>query len=108
MYLRKLKKKDTREIVNHTYHGTKSLEFENVIIIMEKGFGRTRREFFQFFFENYDCNEVLSETDAVQFEYAKNLIYVATTRAIKNLRVFYVDDVSPIRSNVEKIFDEVK
>ena len=103
-----LKKKDTRAVVNHTYHGTKGLEFENVIIIMEKDFGRNRKEFFQFFFENYGCKEELSEKDALKFEYAKNLIYVATTRAIKNLKVYYVDDVSSIKSNVEGIFGEMK
>lgn len=100
-----LKKKDTREVVNHTYHGTKGLEFENVIIIMEKDFGRNRKDFFKSFFDNYDCMQALSEKDALQFKYAKNLIYVATTRAIKNLKVYYVDDVSSITNNVEKIFN---
>lgn len=100
-----LKKKDTREVVNHTYHGTKGLEFENVIIIMEKDFGSNRKDFFKRFFDNYDCMEALSEKDALQFKYAKNLIYVATTRAIKNLKVYYVDDVSSIANNVEKIFN---
>lgn len=101
-----LKKKDTREVVNHTYHGTKGLEFENVIIVMEKDFGRGQKEFFQFFFENYDRE--ISEKDALKFGYAKNLIYVATTRAIKNLKVYYVDDVSSITNNVEKIFGGIK
>lgn len=100
-----LKKKDTREIVYHTYHGTKGLEFQNVIIVMEKGFGSKKKDLFQFFFKNYDG--VVSEDDAAKFEYAKNLIYVAVTRTVKNLKVYYVDDISPIRSNVEKIFNNV-
>lgn len=40
------KKKEGEKIVYHTYHSTKGLEFENVIIVMEKGFGRIKRDLF--------------------------------------------------------------
>ena len=33
-------------IAYHTYHGTKGDEFDNVLIIMEKDFGRTNLNFF--------------------------------------------------------------
>lgn len=103
-----LKKKDTREIVYHTYHGTKGLEFENVVIIMEKGIGtdKVRKDMFQHFFESYD--NVTNYEDILKYENAKNLLYVAATRAIKHLRVFYVDDVALIESNIGKIFNVVK
>ncbi|WP_207652750.1 hypothetical protein, partial [Clostridium puniceum] len=39
------------KIIYHTYHGTKGLEFSNIIIIMENAFGRNR-EHFDFFFKN--------------------------------------------------------
>ena len=31
-------------------------------------------------------------------------MYVAVTRAIKNLRILYIDDLEEIRHNIEKIF----
>lgn len=96
------KKKEGEKIVYHTYHSTKGLEFENVIIVMEKGFGRMRSHLFESYFKNYDTD--LGDVDAKEYEYARNLFYVATTRAIKNLKIFYVDDVNAIQNSLNKIF----
>lgn len=96
------KKKEGEKIVYHTYHSTKGLEFENVIIVMEKGFGRIKRDLFESYFKNYDVE--LNDADAKDYEYARNLFYVATTRAIKNLKIFYLDDVNEIQNSVDKIF----
>ena len=96
------RKKEGEKIVYHTYHSTKGLEFENVVIVMEKGFGRNRRDLFESYLKNYDTE--LNGVDVKDYEYARNLLYVAVTRAIKNLKVFYVDDVNEIQNNVEKIF----
>ena len=96
------KKKEGEKIVYHTYHSTKGLEFENVIIVMEKGFGRMRSHLFESYFKNYDAD--LSDVDAKEYEYARNLFYVATTRAIKNLKIFYVDDINVIQNSLNKIF----
>lgn len=96
------KKKEGEKIVYHTYHSTKGLEFENVIIVMEKGFGRTKKDLFELYFKNYDTD--LDAVEVKDYEYARNLLYVATTRAIKNLKIFYVDDVNVIQNSVDKIF----
>ena len=42
------------------------------------------------------------------FENTKNLLYVACSRAIKNLRIYYMDDISSFKNGIEKIFGEVK
>lgn len=96
------KKKEGEKIVYHTYHSTKGLEFENVIIVMEKGFGRTKRDLFESYFKNYDAD--IDAIEVKDYEYARNLFYVATTRAIKNLKILYVDDVNEIQTSIEKIF----
>lgn len=85
------------EIVYHTYHGTKGLEFENVVIIMENNFGRS----------NY-FNKLFSEFPPEHnYTPAQNLLYVACSRAIKNLRVFYIDDVSSFSRGIISIFGKV-
>lgn len=96
--------KINEEKAYHTYHGTKGLEFENVIIIMGKGFG-IQKNFFENFFKLYDAE--LADEDNQLYENARNLLYVAVTRAIKNLRILYIDDVQPIEENIKKIFGDI-
>lgn len=98
------KKNQKKEKVYHTYHGTKGLEFENVIIIMGKGFGK-EKDYFEYFFKMYDME--LQDENLQSYERARNLLYVAVTRAIKNLCILYVDDVRPIEENVIKIFGDI-
>ena len=88
--------KSDKDVIYHTYHGTKGLEFENVLIIMGKGFGK-EKTYFEDYFKKYDTE--LSEDSL--YEKARNLLYVAVTRAIKNLRVLYIDDIQPIREGVQ-------
>lgn len=97
-------KNEEKDKVYHTYHGTKGLEFENVIIVMGKGFG-IQKKYFEDFFRLYDTK--LLEEDIQLYENARNLLYVAVTRAIKNLRILYIDDVQLIEENVKKIFGEI-
>lgn len=94
-----LENNDNKDVIYHTYHGTKGLEFDNVLIIMGKGFGK-EKTYFEDFFKKYDA-ELLE--DAL-YENARNLLYVAVTRAIKNLRVLYIDDIETIREGVQKVF----
>lgn len=94
------------EIVYHTYHGTKGLEFENVIIIMGNSFGRIN-DYFKFFFENYSDSQTLVDSKKDKFEQIKNLLYVSCSRAIKNLRILYIDDITDFKSNIEKIFGQI-
>lgn len=95
--------KHENEIIYHTYHGTKGLEFDNVIIIMENSFGRSG-DYFNFFFENYEYSATLEGEDKEKFEHIQNLLYVSCSRAIKNLRVLYIDDITNFKNNIEKIF----
>ena len=50
----------------------------------------------------------LDENDREKFEKARNLLYVSVTRAIKNLKIFYVDDISEFEDEIKKIFGEIK
>ena len=104
-YYISLEKNEEKEKVYHTYHGTKGLEFENVIIIMGKGFG-IQSNFFENFFKLYDTE--LADEYKQLYENARNLLYVAVTRAIKNLRILYIDDVQPIEENIKKIFGDIE
>ena len=94
---------EKKNICYHTVHSTKGLEYENVAIILGKDFGQDRG-LFKMFFENYG-----KPTDQIssQYEKGRNILYVAVTRAIKNLRILYIDDLEEIRGNMEKIFGEV-
>ncbi|WP_164215313.1 ATP-dependent helicase [Virgibacillus sp. YIM 98842] len=94
-----------KEKINyHTYHSTKGLEFNNVLIIMENNFG-TQKDLFNFYFKHYD-NEGLENDELIKFEKARNLLYVACSRAIKNLRILYLDDIAEIKDNITEIFGE--
>lgn len=94
-----LEKNADKDVIYHTYHGTKGLEFDNVLIIMGKGFGK-EKTYFEDYFKKYDNGLVEDEL----YEKAKNLLYVAVTRAIKNIRVLYIDDIQTIKDGVQKVF----
>ncbi len=95
------------DIVFHTYHGTKGLEFENVVIIMGNNFGR-QKDFFNMFFTNYNREELLSEEQLKIYNQAKNLLYVSVTRAIKDLKILYTDPVTDFCENIVKIFENAR
>ncbi|KOA19169.1 RecBCD enzyme subunit RecB [Clostridium homopropionicum DSM 5847] len=94
------------KIIYHTYHGTKGLEFNNVIIIMENAFGKSR-SYFDFFFKNYTELKTLNDADKDKFEQIRNLLYVSVSRAITNLRILYTDDVTNFKNGIEKIFGQI-
>lgn len=96
-----INKEENEEVIYHTYHGTKGEEYENVIIIMENQFGLNKTKFSDFFANSVE----LSKKDI--YINTRNLLYVACSRAIKNLRVFYLDDVTDFKIGIENIFDEV-
>lgn len=95
------------DTVYHTYHGTKGAEYDNVIIIMENDFGRMNKDKFSSFFKHYEDADSLGEEDRIKFNDTKNLLYVSCSRAIKNLRILYLDDVSEFKDGMESIFGEV-
>lgn len=88
---------EKQDVIYHTYHGTKGLEFDNVVVIMENGFGRNPNKFSNFF-SNLNAGD----------ENTKNLLYVACSRARKNLRIFYLNDVTNFKIGIQNIFNEVK
>ena len=98
-----------KDVYFHTYHGTKGAEFENVAVILEQGFGRDAKKFLNYF-------QGLNKEDSLDnagFEdekllNTKNLLYVAFSRAIKNLRVLYLDDVSTFRGSLDSLFSQVE
>ncbi len=92
----------------HTYHGTKGSEFDNVIIFMENDFGIRNKNKFSNFFGNYNNIDSLDTKMRQNFDNTKNLIYVSCSRAIKNLRILYLDDISDFSKGVEAIFGEFK
>lgn len=94
------------KVIYHTYHSTKGREFDNVIIFMNSKFGK-RGKFFS------DLLKVLNEKNenseiGTEIEEARNLLYVAVTRAIQNLCIVYFDDIDEIRDNVVSVFGEIK
>lgn len=93
---------ETKEICYHTFHSTKGLEYENVAIILGKDFGRDKG-LFEMYFRNYGKIE---EQNSSKYEKGRNILYVAVTRAIKNLRVLYIDDFEEIRDGIEKVFEK--
>lgn len=91
----------------HTYHSTKGLEFDNVLIIMDNNFNR-QKDFFKFYFKHYNNVEDLDNKEFEKFEKAKNLLYVACSRAVKNLRILYLDEISEVQGNLTQIFGEIE
>ena len=109
------RKDEGKDIIFHTYHGTKGEEYENVAIIMEHSFGegwqgkdKIKKYFHKVDSHNRDnvSSEKQEEMD-LDFESSKNLLYVACSRAIKNLCILYIDDISDIRNGIKSIFGEI-
>lgn len=98
--------KQTSEVIYHTYHGTKGVEFENVVVIGENDFGLDKRKFSNYF-QNIS-NSVLNDDESKKFENTKNLLYVSCSRAIRNLRVLYLDDISDFSSGIVEVFGEIQ
>lgn len=96
------------DTVYHTYHGTKGAEYDNVIIIMENDFGRMNKDKFSSFFKHYADANYLDVEDRIKFFNTRNLLYVSCSRAIKNLRILYLDEVSEFKNGIESIFGEVR
>ncbi|HGS4501907.1 TPA: UvrD-helicase domain-containing protein [Vibrio parahaemolyticus] len=115
-WVRYIKKEQAGSIRYHTYHGTKGEEYQNVAIIMEHSFGsgnHGRNKFKKFFefrgFDEKDRFEILKD-EAVKNKIinTQNLVYVACSRAINNLWLIYLDDISEIKDGIESIFSQVE
>lgn len=94
------------DVIYHTFHGTKGAEYENVIILLGNDFGaRQGRNKFKNYFMRLNNTEVDEE-----FINTQNLLYVAFSRAIKNLWVVYVDPIedSDLQKGIDFIFEQNK
>lgn len=114
-FINEERNENTKEIY-HTYHGTKGAEYDNVAIIMEHSFGgiNTGRNKFKNYFSHIQSspeeqNQKLLDTKyKEQLENTQNLIYVACSRAKKNLQILYLDDINEIKTGIEMLFDDIK
>lgn len=100
-----INKLERQDVIYHTYHGAKGEEYKNVIILMQNNFGKDKNKFSSFF-ENYDTE--LNGAELIKYTNTKKLLYVSCSRAIKNLRILYLDDISSFQNGIENIFGEVK
>ncbi len=100
------------DISYHTYHGTKGEEYNNVAIILEHSFGRKNKDKFKNYFNmiqqgTEERERLLSDSKVKKTHInTKNLLYVACSRAIKNLRVLYLDDIAEIKKSIDTLFGE--
>lgn len=92
------------DIIYHTFHGTKGLEYDNVIMIFGDSFGKSRT-YFNNYFAGYNRN--LSGDEVEKYRKARNLLYVAVTRARKNLRILYTGDYQSKKEMFDNIFGDV-
>ena len=94
----------------YTLHGSKGLEFDNVVVVLQDNFAG-KKDFCKYFFENYNTeidSDTQSQKAAAQFQEVRNLLYVAFSRARINLYVIYKNNShKDLSENIEKIFGEV-
>ncbi len=97
---------ENKEIIYHTYHGTKGEEYENVVIVMQNKFGFDSNKF-PYYFNNYSNESNLTGDNLEKFINTKNLLYVSCSRAIKNLRILYIDEITNFQNGIEAIFGDI-
>jgi len=97
---------ENKEIIYHTYHGTKGEEYENVVIVMQNKFGFDSNKF-PYYFNNYSNESNLTGDNLEKFINTKNLLYVSCSRAIKNLRILYIDEITDFQNGLEAIFGDI-
>ncbi|HGD3373567.1 TPA: UvrD-helicase domain-containing protein [Streptococcus agalactiae] len=92
------------EISYYTLHGSKGLEFDNVVVVLQDNFAG-KRNYCKYFFENYNN---LTDSD-LQFQEVRNLLYVACSRVKIKLCVIYISDtLEDALKNIESIFGEIQ
>lgn len=91
-------------VVYHTYHGTKGLQFDNVVIIMGNQFGK-EKNYFNYYYKNFGIDD--SQIDKEKMDQIRNLLYVSLTRAIKNVSILYIDDITEFNDTLELIYGKV-
>lgn len=85
-----------------TIHGTKGTEFDNVIVILEENFGYRNPNYFKSAISNIVNRVVLDPNEEEKQIIATNLLYVASTRAKKNITFLYFGHIPPNEKKVLK------
>ncbi|MDU1004152.1 MAG: UvrD-helicase domain-containing protein [Clostridium butyricum] len=98
--------KSTGKIIFHTYHSTKGLEFDNVIIFMQSKFSGDP-EYFSRLLKFLITKDIDGNIDE-RIESARNLLYVAVTRATLNLSILYSEDITEFKENIKSVFGKIK
>lgn len=89
------------EINYTTMHSSKGTEFNNVILVLDDSFSM-RRNYFSYFFENYGKSDKRNS----KFMEARNLLYVACSRARINLTIIIpLEMYSEYKSVIDNIFN---
>lgn len=98
-------KNDDTAVKYCTYHSTKGKEFDNVVIFMNERFGKNKK-YFSNLFDN--ISKINTNTNEDKIEKARNLLYVAVTRATKNLCVVYFDELTQSqKKDLQNIFKNI-
>ena len=92
------------DIIYHTFHSTKGLEYDNVVMVFGDSFGRSK-SYFNNYFAGY--NQELKDNELELYRKARNLLYVAATRARINLRILYTGDYQSKKEIFDIIFGKV-
>jgi DNA helicase-2/ATP-dependent DNA helicase PcrA len=92
------------DIIYHTFHSTKGLEYDNVVMVFGDSFGRSK-SYFNNYFAGY--NQELKDNQLELYRKARNLLYVAATRARLNLRILYTGDYQSKKEIFDIIFGKV-
>ena len=88
----------------YTLHGSKGLEFDNVVVVLQDNFAR-EKDYCKYFFENYS-NQTDDDT---RYKAVRNLLYVACSRAKIKLFVVYISKIEETcRVNIENIFGKIQ
>lgn len=88
----------------YTLHGSKGLEFDNVVVVLQDNFAK-KEDYCKYFFENYR-----NQTDDDKcYNEVRNLLYVACSRAKIKLFVVYISKVEGnCIENIESIFGNIQ
>lgn len=81
-----------------TCHASKGLEFDNVIIFLSDSFNRKEG-----YFSNLLNSDINSSLDS-QLESARRLLYVSSSRAIKNLKIYLFTNKEIDKSKIDHLF----
>ena len=88
----------------YTLHGSKGLEFDNVVVVLQDNFAGGK-DYCKYFFENYSNQS----DDDTRYKEVRNLLYVACSRAKIKLFVVYISEIEErCIENIESIFGEIQ